>query len=46
MSQKEVRNSIGHIGFYRHFIEGFSKITSPLFALSPKDVKFKLTNKY
>lgn len=26
----EIRNFLGMIGYYRHFMEGFFKITSPL----------------
>ena len=35
---KEVRKFLGHVGYYRIFIEIFSKIASPLFTLLMKDV--------
>ena len=37
---KEVRSFIGYAGYYRHFIEYFSKIASPLFLLLTKDAEF------
>jgi len=37
---KDVRSSLGHVGFYRRFIKYFSKIASPLCALLAKDVSF------
>lgn len=45
MSQKDVRSFLGHVGFYHCFIEGFSKITSPLFTSLSKDVEFNWTGK-
>ena len=39
-SQKEVRNFLGHVGYYRRFIEFFSKLASPLFTLLMKDAQF------
>ena len=30
-TQREVRGFLGHAGYYRRFIEKFSKIVSPLF---------------
>jgi hypothetical protein len=38
-----IKSFIGMIGYYRHFIEGFSKIAKPLTALLPKKVEFKWT---
>ncbi|PIN22503.1 DNA-directed DNA polymerase [Handroanthus impetiginosus] len=35
-----VRSFLGHVGFYRHFIKDFSKITRPLCRLLQKDVLF------
>ncbi|KAL6322464.1 hypothetical protein AAG906_008119 [Vitis piasezkii] len=37
---KEVRQFLGHAGFYRRFIQDFSKISQPLCALLLKDVEF------
>ena len=31
---------LGHAGYYRRFIENFSKLASPLFSLLMKDVQF------
>ena len=39
---KEVRSFLGHVGFYRSFIKGFSKIVSPLCVLLAKDASFDL----
>ena len=41
MSPFEVKSFLGLVGFYRRFIEGFSKIASPLTNLTKKDQKFK-----
>jgi hypothetical protein len=37
---KQVRSFLGHAGFYRRFIKGFSKITTPISKLLQKDVDF------
>ena len=37
-TQKEVRSFLGHAGYYKRFIEIFSKLASPLFTLLMKDV--------
>ena len=34
---------MGHAGYYRHFIEKFSKLASPLFTLLMKDAEFTWT---
>ena len=39
-TQKDVRIFLGHAGYYRRFIEFFSKLASPLFTLLMKDVQF------
>ena len=38
---KDIRSFLGHVGFYRRFIQGFSKIARPLINLLGKDVPFK-----
>ncbi|XP_054807358.1 uncharacterized protein LOC129309679 [Prosopis cineraria] len=40
-SVREVRSFLGHAGFYRRFIQDFSKIALPLSRLLQKDVDFK-----
>ena len=42
---KDVRSFLGHVGFYRRFIQDFSKIATPLTALLCKEVKFDFTPK-
>ena len=37
---KGIRSFLGHAGFYRRFIGGFSKISRPLTNLLQKDVQF------
>ncbi|GJR84221.1 hypothetical protein Tco_0155006 [Tanacetum coccineum] len=37
----EVHQFLGLVGYYRRFIEGFSKIAKPLTKLTQKNVKFK-----
>ena len=39
-NQKDIRSSFGHVGYYRRFIENFTKIEAPLFKLLSKDVEF------
>jgi len=38
--QKDVRSFLGFTGYYRRFIENFTKIASPLFKLLTKDCEF------
>ncbi|KAL4303866.1 hypothetical protein GQ457_10G006870 [Hibiscus cannabinus] len=38
---KGIRSFLGHAGFYRRFIEDFSKITKPLCSLLEQDIKFE-----
>eukprot|EP00253_Pinus_taeda_P022346 PITA_22346 len=42
--QTDVRSFLGHAGYYRRFINFFSKIASPLFVLLMKNVEFKWTD--
>ena len=37
---KTVRQFLGHAGFYRRFIQDFSKIAKPLYKLLEKDATF------
>ena len=39
-TQKEVRIFLGHAGYYRRFIENFTKIVAPMSKLLTKDVEF------
>ena len=39
-SVKQIQSFLGHVGFYRHFIKDFSKISRPLCNLLAKDVPF------
>jgi hypothetical protein len=38
-----IKSFIGMTGYYRHFIDGFSKITRPMIALLAKKFEFKWT---
>ena len=40
ISVKDVRQFLGHVGFYKRFIKDFSKIEKPLYELLEKDTKF------
>ena len=39
-SQKEVRSFLGHVGYYRRFIQKFTNLAAPLFKLLKKDAEF------
>jgi hypothetical protein len=41
----EVRSFMGLVGYYRRFVEGFSKISKPLTTLQCKGVRYEWTNK-
>ena len=41
----EVRSFLGLAGYYRRFIEGFSKLAGPLTQLTRKGIKFEWTEK-
>jgi hypothetical protein len=43
MSVGDIRSFLGLVGYYRRFIEGFSKISKPMTELLKKDKKFKWT---
>ena len=43
-SVREVRSFLGHVGFYRCFIQDFSKKALPLSNLLQKDVEFIFSN--
>ena len=36
----DIRQFLGLVGYYRRFIEGFSKIAKPMTKLTQKEVKF------
>jgi hypothetical protein len=38
-----IKSFIGMVGYYRRFLEGFSKIAKPMTALLAKKVEFKWT---
>jgi hypothetical protein len=45
-SVREIQSFLGLAGYYRSFIEGFSKISKPMTKLLEKDKKFKWTPAY
>jgi len=44
-SATKIRSFVGLVGYYRRFIEGFSKIVAPLTQLTRKDQPFNWTDK-
>ena len=42
----QIRSFLGLAGYYRRFIEGFSKIAKPMTELLKKDKKFEWTSDY
>ena len=43
---KDIRSFLGHAGFYRRFIQDFSKITKPLCRLLAKEAIFEFHDAY
>jgi hypothetical protein len=43
-SVDDIRSFLGLAGYYRRFIEGFSKISKPMTELLEKDKKFEWTS--
>ena len=41
----DVRSFMGFAGYYRRFIEGFSKVAHPITSLQKKKIKFEWTHK-
>ena len=41
----EIRSILGLVGYYRRFIEGFSKLAKPMIALLEKNAKFTWSDK-
>jgi len=39
-NKKEVRSFLGHVGYYRRFVENFTRLPSPLFKLLTKESEF------
>jgi hypothetical protein len=37
---RQLREKLGHIGYYRKFIKGYAKITAPMEKLLKKDIRF------
>ncbi|CAA6674252.1 unnamed protein product [Spirodela intermedia] len=44
-SVKQIRSFLGHVGYYRKFIQDFSKFSKPLTMLLSKDVPFNFDEK-
>lgn len=43
---KDIKSFLGHAGFYRRFIQGFSSISKPLCKLLMHDTKFEWTTEH
>ena len=44
-SIRELRSFLGHVGFYRHFIQDFSKVSKPMTSLLCKEKDFIIEEK-
>ncbi len=42
-TQREVRSFLGHAGYYRQFIENFTKVATPMLKFLTKDAEFQWT---
>jgi hypothetical protein len=40
-SMRQLRETLGHTGYYRKFIKGYAQITSPMEKLLKKDTRFQ-----
>ena len=43
---KQLRTTLGHMGYYQKFIRGYAKVTVPMEKLLKKDVKFQWSEKF
>ena len=46
MSVFEIRSFLGLAGYYKRFIEGFSRLAAPMTKLTRKEVKFEWNDLY
>ena len=44
MNVKQIRKTLGHMGYYRKFITGYPPITTPMEKLFNKDAQFEWSN--
>ena len=43
MTPTDIRSFLGLVGYYKRFVDGFSSISSLLTTLTPKNMKFELS---
>ena len=43
---KQLRTTLGHMGYYSKFIIGYAKVTTPMERLLNKDVKFQWSEQW